>query len=254
MSCGFFIGNLQHINFLTSAAFLPLVLKNCLALQDRFNYRRLFFSLMSLYLLSTGGHPAIPIACIYFLFVIQLGTVIFSDNKENRKQIILRLMKTDLILLIGFIILSLPLLYSYYEIYPHFTRANPVLQSSYADTGFDISSYLSFIYPFSTSANSIRFHNDPLMRNGYLSLVGFLCFIIALIRKQNHFQKIFLLAGFFMFFLSLGGPVKETVYSVLPFLNHIRTNGEFRIFGILSFVLAGCFVLADLIEQRRKRH
>jgi hypothetical protein len=253
MCCGFFIGNLQHTNFLTCAAFLPLVLKNCLALQKGFKIRTLFFCLVSLYLLGTGGHPAIPVACIYFLFVVQLGAVIFSEGGENKKQIILRLIKTDLILTACFLILALPLFYSYYEIYPHFTRANPVLQSSYTDTGFDISSYLSFVYPFSTSGNSSWFHNDPLMRNGYFSLVGFSCFLIALIKKKNYFQRIFLLAGLFMFLLSLGGPVKEMLYPLLPFLDHIRTNGEFRIFGILSFLLVGSFILKDLLEERNIR-
>jgi hypothetical protein len=253
MSCGFFIGNLQHTNFLTCAAFLPLVLRSCLALQNGFNIRRLFFCLISLYFLGTGGHPAIPVACIYFLFVVQIGAIIFNEGEENKKQAIIRLIKTDLILIVCFLVLALPLFYSYYEIYPHFTRANPVLQSSYSDTGFDISSYLSFIFPFSTSGNSIWFHNDPLMRNGYFSLVGFFCFLIALFRNQNYFQKIFLLAGSFMFLLSLGGPVKEILYPLLPFLDHIRTNGEFRIFGILSFLLVGSFILNDLLEGRNMR-
>ncbi len=253
MSCGFFIGNLQHTNFLTCAAFLPLVLKNCLALQNGFTIRKLFFCLVSLYLLATGGHPAIPVACIYFLFVVQIGAIIFSEGGENKKQAIIRLIKTDLILTACFLILALPLFYSYYEIYPHFTRANPVLQSSYSDTGFDISSYLSFIYPFSTTGNGNWFHNDPLMRNGYFSLVGFFCFLIALIKKKNYFQKIFLLAGLFMFLLSLGGPVKEMLYPVLPLLDHIRTNGEFRIFGILSLLLVGSFILNDLLEGRNIR-
>ena len=158
-----------------------------------------------------------------------------------------------MILTACFLIFALPLFYSYYEIYPHFTRANPVLQSSYSDTGFDISSYLSFIYPFSTTCNGNWFHNDPLMRNGYFSLVGFFCFLIALIKKKNYFQKIFLLAGLFMFLLSLGGPVKEMLYPVLPLLDHIRTNGEFRIFGILSLLLVGSFILNDLLEGRNIR-
>jgi hypothetical protein len=253
MCCGFFIGNLQHTNFLTCAAFLPLVLKSCLALQNGFNIKRLFFCLVSLYLLTTGGHPAIPVACIYFLFLVQLGTILFNEGGKNKKQVIIRLIKTDLILAVCFLILALPLFYSYYEIYPYFTRANPVSQLSNSNTGFDISSYLSFIYPFSTSGNNNWFHNDPLMRNGYFSLVGFICFLIALIKKKNFIQKVFLLTGIFMFLLSIGGPIKEVMYPVLPFLDHIRTNGEFRIFGILSLLLVGSFILNDLLEERNIR-
>jgi len=56
-----------------------------------------------------------------------------------------------------------------------------------------------------------------------------------------------------MFLLSLGGPVKEMLYPVLPLLDHIRTNGEFRIFGILSLLLVGSYILNDLLEERNIR-
>jgi hypothetical protein len=250
MCCGFFIGNLQHINFLTAAAFLPVVIKTYLDLQKSFSVRKLFFCLISLYLLASAGHPAIPIVCIYFLFLVQAGIIIFSDPGEKKLKKILGLIRTDFILLCCFLILAAPLLYSYYEIYPHFTRANPVIQTSYSDTGFDPSSYVSFIFPFSTTGNSSWFKNDPLMRNGYFSLVGFLCFLIVLGKKKNPYQKIFLMAGACMLLLSLGGHIKEILYSVFPLLDHIRTNGEFRVFSMLSFMLAGSFILADLLEGR----
>ena len=249
MCCGFFIGNLQHINFLTCAAFLPLVLKTYLDLQKRFTLKKLFFCLISLYFLASGGHPAIPIACIYFLFLIQVGVIIFSDFGEKKWQPILRLLKTDFILTCCFLVLTAPLMFSYYEIYPHFTRAVPVIQSTYSDTGFDVGSYLSFLYPFSVTGNSNWLNNDPLMRNGYFSLVGLSCILITVIKKKNSYQKIFLLAGAFMLLLSLGGYIKEFLYSFLPLLDHIRTNGEFRVFGILTFILAGSFILADLMED-----
>ena len=125
MCCGFFIGNLQHINFLTSAAFLPLVLKTYLDLQAKFSVQRLLYCLVSLYLLATGGHPAIPVATVYFLVFIQIGIVIFSNTGERKLVIIRRSFKTFLILLVCFFVLAAPLIYSYYEIYPVFTRADP---------------------------------------------------------------------------------------------------------------------------------
>ena len=253
MCCGFFVGNLQHINFLTCAAFLPLVLKTYLDLQSSFSTRKLFFCLVSLYLMATGGHPAIPVASIYFLLLIQAGLIIFNDGGVNKKQVLMHSIWINLILTACFLVLAAPLFYSYYEIYPRFTRAAPVIQASFSDTGFDPGSYLSFLFPFSTTGMSVLFHNDQLMRNGYFSLAGLICFLIALIRKKNARQKIFLLAGSVMLLLSLGGQIKEILYPVLPLLNHIRTNGEFRVFSMLSFILAGSYILTDLMEGDNRK-
>ncbi len=250
MCCGFFIGNLQHINFLTCAAFLPLVLKTYLALQQDFNIKNLFYCLICLFLLATGGHPAIPVATLYFLVLIQLGMILFSDTGENKMQLSLRSLKSCLILTGCFIVLAGPLLYSYFEVYPHFTRAAPVIQSNYSDTGFDMDSYLSFLYPFSTTGNNEWLKDDPLMRNGYFSMAGLFCLLTIFWKKKDNNQKVFLLAGTSLLLLSLGGPVKELLYSYLPLLDHIRTNGEFRVFGILAFILAGSYSLSDLIENK----
>jgi Bacterial membrane protein YfhO len=248
MCCGFFVGNLQHTNFLTCAAFLPLVTKTWLNLQKSFNIQKLLFCEAALYMMATGGHPAIPFACLYFLFFVQAAIIILDSATENRIHALLRSFKVNLILFIGFIALAAPLLYSYIEIYSRFTRSDLVIQSSYSDTGFDPASYLSFIFPFSTTANDTVFSNDPLMRNGYFSLAGLICLGIVLLRRKNNFQKIFLFSGIAMLILSLGGTVKEFLYPLMPLLDHIRTNGEFRVFSLLSFIVAGSYLFAELLE------
>ncbi len=248
MCGGFFVGSLQHTNFLTCAAFLPLVIKTWLDLQKSFNIKKLFFCEAALYLMATGGHPAIPFACIYFLFFIQAGILFFGDTTENRSRILIRSFKTNLIVSLGFLALAAPLLYSYFEISSRFTRSAAVIQYSFSNTGFDPASYLSFIFPFSTTANIPVFSNDPLMRNGYFSLAGLICLGIVLLRRKNTYQKIFLFSGIAMLVLSLGGAVKEFLYPLLPLLDHIRTNGEFRVFSLLSFIVAGSYLFAELLQ------
>ena len=248
MCSGFFIGNLQHTNFLTAAAFLPLVVKTYLDLHQSFTVRKFFFCMVSIYMLASGGHPAIPIACLYFLLLLQAGLIIFNNPDPQRKEVFFRLLRTDLLLVAGFLVLAAPLLFSYYEIFPHFVRSAPVNQAILPDTGFDFSSYISFIFPFSVTGKNDIFSNDPLMRNGYFSLAGLLCFLIALKKNKNSYQKIFLIAGIGMLVLSLGGPIKASLYSVLPLLSRIRTNGEIRVFSILSFILVGAYILDDLLK------
>jgi hypothetical protein len=91
------------------------------------------------------------------------------------------------------------------------------------------------------------------MRNGYFSLAGLICFLIALLNTRNYFQKIFLFAGCGMLILSFGGPIKETLYSVLPLLDHVRTNGEFRVFGIFSFIIVGAGIFDRLMKGAKSR-
>jgi len=248
MCCGFFIGNLQHTNFLTSAAFLPFVIKTWLDLHRSFTTRKYFFCLVSIYMLAAGGHPAIPIACMYFLLLIQTGLIIFNDSGDQKRKILLQSVRIDILLSAGFLVLAAPLICSYYEIYPLFVRSAPVKQAILPDTGFDLSSYLSFVFPFSTTGKNKIFSNDLLMRNGYFSLAGLFCLLVALAKSKNAYQKTFLLAGSGMLLLSLGGPIKEFLYSILPLLNHVRTNGEFRVFSLLCFILIGAYVLVDLLK------
>ena len=248
MCSGFFVGNLQHLNFLTSAAFLPFVVKTYLDLHRSFSLRKLFFCLVSIFMMATGGHPAIPIACLYFLLLIQAGLIIFNVPEDRKKGYFLHAVRVNVLISSGFVILAAPMLFSYFEIYPHFTRSSPVNQHILPDTGFDLRSYLSFLFPFATTGNSDFFNNDLLMRDGYFSLVGLLCFLVALAKNKNSFQKVFLLAGSGMLVLSLGGPIKEFLYSILPLLDHVRTNGEFRVFGIFSFILISARPLENLMK------
>ncbi|HTS43130.1 MAG TPA: hypothetical protein VMH01_01960, partial [Puia sp.] len=87
MCCGFFIGNLQHINFLTCAAFLPVAVKTFLQLQEKFTYRRLLYCALALYFLTVGGHPAIPFAAVYYLIAVFLGLIFFKDDKKQRGNV-----------------------------------------------------------------------------------------------------------------------------------------------------------------------
>ncbi len=259
MCCGFFIGNLEHTNFLTCAAFLPLVTRIFLQLHERFSFRGLLACAVSLYLLATGGHPAIPFATAYFLAILSLGLAFFRNEDGARTFPLRRLISTNCWLILGFAALAAPLLYSWIEIFPWIERSmpvshwldrsTPVSQWNHVDLGFTPSSYLSFLFPFATTVKTSFFGNDLLMRNGYFSFAGFALLITALLQKKNNYQRLFLAAGAAMLLLSLGGPIKELLYPNLPLLKFIRTNGEFRVFALFSFIIVASFPFKTWIEQ-----
>src|SRR5581483_6797591 len=80
MCSGFFVGCLEYINFLTSAAFLPLLVLAYVQCLRAPNYKTSSLLAISGYFVFAGGHPAIPSATLYFLLVLSI-VLIFADKQ-----------------------------------------------------------------------------------------------------------------------------------------------------------------------------
>jgi len=246
MCCGFFIGHLAHTNFITCAAFLPLVTQTFMQAQTSPSPKRLFFAAASICLLITGGHPAIPIGTIYFLVALLIGRVLTTE-KEHRIPELKDTARTNLLLLLTVLGLSAPVWLSWAEIWPYFNRASPIFQLGQQGLGFTVRAWISFLFPFATTAKTGLFGTVGYMRNGYISFIGFALLLVALAGKKNKTQLIFLGGGILMLLLSLGSPVKSILYSHLPLLEYIRTNGEFRVFTLFSFIIILSWPLENML-------
>jgi hypothetical protein len=245
MCSGFFIGNLQHINFITCTAFLPLIVGTWLNLQNNHSLKNVLFAAIAVYLLFTGGHPAIPIATIYFMLATGIFYGIYFRSKINFTSFF----KWNIGYLLFAIILLAPALYSWFGLMPYYSRSEPVNQAQNVLVGFTIPSCISFLFPFSTIKNYNWFMTDVSMRNAYFSVAGFLFFIVFLMRKQKQkLQLTFLLAGLLMLLLSMGGQIKKVLYDNLPGLGWIKTNGEFRVFAIFCFLLCSAFEIEKFFK------
>lgn len=230
MCSGFFIGNLQHINFLTSAAFLPWLTGTWLRYQQQPSAKHLLCCALCVYFLCAGGHPAIPIATLYF-FALLTVLYYFFVAKTFLKPHVLRQLK----LLAVSLLFLLPLILSYAQVLPLYARSQPAEQVASLQVGFTFPSFISFLFPFGTIKNGAWFGTDVSMRNAYFTLAGFILFLQFLFQKnKTPLQKLFLTIALFMMLLSAGGAIKKTIYEALPLLQYIRTNGEFRVFVIFS--------------------
>lgn len=238
MCSGFFIGNLQHVNFLTGAAFIPWLTGSWLLYQQVPSNKHLLFNGMSAYLLFTAGHPAIPIATIYFLACLTILYFILFRNQNRLAPFMLNQVK-----LLGVVLIFLfPLTYSYTAILPYYSRSETVNQLASLNVGFTLPSFISFFLPFATIKNTEWFSTDVSMRNAYFSLLGASTFMLFLFQRSKEKRTyLFLIAGLFMLLLSAGGWIKEVVYEHLPGLQLIRTNGEFRVFTIFCFILCASY-------------
>jgi hypothetical protein len=246
MCSGFYTGSIQYINFITAAAFLPLLIQAFLKLiYTPCFYNAIIFSL-SLVFVAMGGHPAIPFAAIYLLLILFIAILIFQQNRiTNLRKFIIFL----LVSVILFLIFFSPALYSYASIWNVYGRNTPQQHFEITNTGFSIASLISLLFPFSINAHTSFLNNDVAMRNAYFSLPGFSAIFFA-IKTKNKFVYCLLFTAFIFLILSIGGGFKEIIYQYLPLLKYIRTNGEYRIFFILLLCVVSGFGLEQIISNR----
>ena len=242
MCCGFYTGCLQYINFLTAAAFLPLAVQALLQLLNGPSFKSSFIFAVACYFVFAGGHPAIPIAFVYFIIILILLLFFFYTGYRNNARKIAISLATALMLCILF---YLPAIYSYANILPFYGRNAPPEQILSTQAGFTFSSYLSFLFPFSTVSTNNIFNTDVAMRSGFFSVVGFVCVVLSVKSKQKYVAAI-LLTALCMLLLSAGGDIKIALFSKLPLLGYVRYNGEYRVFGILCFCIIAGFGMQQL--------
>jgi hypothetical protein len=248
MCCGFFSSHIQHINFITCAPFIPLLLHRFLQLQQQPSYRNAFFSSIAYYFVFASGHPAMPVAAIYFLLILFLFLITSPDYRKKLPGVI-----AFHLLAIAFLIIEfLPAIYSYINILPVYARGVPInLKDHLYKDSFDLKSLITFLFPFSSTAKTGFFVNDPTMRNCYFSLIGIVCFCIGVTKRSPLIKSLFF-TGILMFFLSWGDGIKLFLFSRLPGLSYIKTNGEFRVFGIFCFCVIAAYGLQDLFDQKNR--
>ncbi|HWB23886.1 MAG TPA: YfhO family protein [Chitinophagaceae bacterium] len=251
MCSGFYTGCLDYINFLTAAAFLPLVIQALLQAFDKPCFKNSFVLAVAVFFVYQGGHPAIPIMLVYFVLI--LVALLFTSFKKYRtgwKKISLFLF----VAVILFAFFYLPALYSYLSILPSYARNAPLQQAAYTDAGFTPAAWLSFIFPFATGVSQNVFGTPVSMCNGFFSVAGILC-VLCGFKKSSPLVKVLLITAVLMLLLSAGGGIKAFIYSHLPSLNYIRYNGEFRVFAIVCFCVAagaGLQRLSDADIQYRR--
>lgn len=245
MCSGFFVGSIQYINFITAAAFLPFLLQSFLQLLELPTLHKSVKFSLAFYCVCMGGHPAIPIASVYFIAVLFILYFLYFNYRRNH------LKKAVIYLLISVLILGLlasPMLYSYANIWKFYGRNSAEQDFDLINTGMDFSSLISFLFAFSTTSHSLLFTSDVAMRNVYISLAGFISLFFAF-KQKNKLVYVFFIAGLIMLLLSFAGDFKAAVYNFLPGLSFVRTNGEFRVFTTLLYCLISGFGLTYIFKN-----
>lgn len=253
MCCGYFIGNLQHLNWISGAGFLPFCYYYYVRfLQNRSN-ETLLLSVFSFSLLLTSSHPGIIIGSIYFFTFVTINHLL-KDQKGKSLTAICSVQKKVFLFLILLLLCNAALILSYAELLPYITRDIKPDSDIAGTNTTSMQSLVSFLLPFATVKAGSLFQSDIALRNCYIGLIPFIFMITSfsqsIRKKQLHF---FLLVALFFLFLSTNTFLQTKIYGWLPLINYVRLPAEFRIFGLFCLLISGSSVLNEYLYLQQQR-
>ncbi|MBK5284120.1 MAG: hypothetical protein JJE25_01850, partial [Bacteroidia bacterium] len=203
MSCGFFIGNAQHLTLLISGAYLPFIIHFYMRFISELHYRDALCTALFLFLMFTGGYPAIFFILFYFLliiFIIKLIRRIYVSDRDFVKKFL----SLHLLMIISFLLMSAVFLVSIFQCMPYSTRGGPITLDDALLYAFTPQSMLSFITPFALQRNTPFFNTDVSMSNGYFGIVFLILLIYSLFDRKSKLQFLFLILSIIFLAASLG--------------------------------------------------
>lgn len=239
---GFMLGTSQIMIFIAGAAFLPHILFHFIRLLKHKQLIDVFYSVLFLALCITSASPAYTIVLIYILVAIFIHHLL--QNIRSLKENITHTNWIQLTLLAVLLVcVLLPYINSVYEFLPYFNRANKLNYSSFLlENPFDFHEYISFLFPYTTLADSTWFANTDLtMRSGYIGILP-LIFLGYSLKFRKEKQVKWLWIGMLIFLILCAGgttPLYRFFYE-LPGFGLFRHPSLFRAHALLfAVVLSG---------------
>lgn len=242
MLCGVMIGNAQHMAWIISAAWLPWYMHSLFVLIRSFSYFAfLRFSLIG-FLLFSGGYLAMFFV-VFYCSIVYVGWFVFIHRRTIFPFLpLLRL--SFAVLLIA--VLSAPLLYSFYEIFPLFNRSNPEGSIDINLGGTPLNGIVALLLPFASGIFNVSEFEFGTFSSffGTIPLLG----VLFLSFQKNASKKgvTLLVIGVFFLFCSLSDhlPFRSWI-SHLPLLNLFRYPSLFRLF----FIFFALWAFGELLQK-----
>lgn len=245
---GFMTDSVQFFVCISAACYVPFIIIYFKRMSTNYRVKDSILTGLFLFLLFTGSYPALFIINVYFLVAFTLFTFFSHPTKW---KYITTISLPLVIVFCTFILLSLPAIISFFNHLPFIERGKKQSLEFAQQNSLSAYSIISFISPFSTSANENWFKTDPLMRSSYIGIIPLLFLLYALTNKS--FLKVknnlfFLITGIVMFSLALGNHffLHRLAYTILPLVNTFRHPALFRLFGIFSLLLVAGYAMNDV--------
>jgi hypothetical protein len=253
MCSGYTIGHIQHINWISGAAFLPWCFFSYMIMLKGFSFYRIAIAVCCFYFLISSSHPGLIIGSLYFFVILSIYQLINTYTKSNSGNTSIRI---QLFILAVFFLLLITILtgmiISYAEILPFITRGNkPAIVNQ--TTSNTIGSLASFVFPFSTVKNESSVHSPLSLKNFYIGIIPLLFTVSSFfVLKKNKEIGYLLVTGISFLLISVTGTIQILAYKYLPLLSYVRSSREFRIFAIFCFILAGAISLHSFLNSNEK--
>lgn len=250
MLSGYFIGNAQHLPYIISGCWLPFVLHFYLRMMNEKSFVNTLKAAFFLFLMITGGYPAVVIILFYLLVVFFMIHVIQLYRIKNTRSIWSFLGRNALFFFTT-IILSIGLLISVVQVMPAISRLGGFSIDQAQFGAFTPQAFISFVFPFATVKFTDFYQSDQSMVNGYLGLFVFLWAILGLFTKKSTPIKILWYFGIFALLAAVGQalPIREWLFRYVPMMNIFRFPSVFRLFALLGILVIGLNYIQQRVEK-----
>lgn len=236
---GFMVGHLQHFNWITGAALLPLCIHFLFNYLEQGTLKTLAASAFTTGWFLTAAHPGLIIGMI--LFITPVALLMMGSDKRTLTRFSWFATLT--------MISSAGMIYGYTSVLPY-TNRNAGLALAVSEEGSTtLLSWISFLTPLATVKGRM-FTNDIALRNLYFGLLGIAACLSILYRRSSAAARIFLVMG--VIFLLLSSEIILPVYGHIPLVKYVRLNGEFRLFSICAFVIGSVIQLEKFWDADRQ--
>jgi len=237
--CGFITDSPQFFNCISSACYLPFVFLFFRNLLLTGLFKNAFGFSFSLFLLFTGGYPSIFIICLYVLFFYFIFDFL---NANERKKWIRNLAMPIFYSTLLFVIFSLPAILSFVPHLDYIARGKSQSLSLVLENSMNPNTLISFLSPFSITANNQFLDSSILMRSVYVGIVPLIFLIFALFTKEMYKNKenvFFLSAAVITMGMAWGDYfiLRQVAYYILPLMDSFRHPATFRLFSIFFLLL-----------------
>ena len=253
MLCGVFIGNAQHLPYVIGAAWLPFVLHFYFRMIYRPFWSNAIYAGFFLFLMITGGYPAMVIILFYFFAFTSLFYLIRSI-KDRQRFVFSDLLFRHAALVLTTLVFSAGMMVSIWQVSPYLSRIDGGFTLEQAlFSPFGPKAFISFILPYSTTHFPETFNGDISMINGYFGFLLFILLFAGLFTKKSIELKILLILGIVSLTAAVGDalPVRKLLFDYVPMMNVFRFPAVFRTFVILPFILIGANYLNNLYKEER---
>lgn len=237
---GFMVNNAQHLTWIISACWLPYFLHHYRLTFLTGDRNHAIKTVLSLFLFTTGGYPAFLIILCYLVAGHILFVLIHNARIRQPAQI-RHVAKWSAVMLIIYLVITAPFIYSFLQGVPLMTRGEPLSKDHTLFLAFTPQSAITFLLPATPLGRHVDFETDISMTNVYMGLLTWIFLIAGLTFTREKRTMAVILCTLTLLLISFGDvlPFWTFLFDYVPYFDHIRFPAAFRL-----FVITGCLVIA----------